>query len=63
MKRLAAWILALTLTLTLTACSGGSGSDSASSAESKVQQTPEPASQESLPDSQPSNGSLTCCFP
>ena len=33
--------------------------DSASSAESKVQQTPEPASQESLPDSQPSNGSLT----
>lgn len=59
MKRLAAWILALTLTLTLTACSGGSGPDSASSAESKVQQTPEPASQESLPDSQPSNGSLT----
>ena len=59
MKRLAAWILVLTLTLTLTACSGGSGSDSASSADSKVQQTPEPTSQESLPDSQPNNGSLT----
>ena len=59
MKRLAAWILVLTLTLTLTACSGGSGSDSESSADSKVQQTPEPTSQESLPDSQPNNGSLT----